>query len=54
MISLATADNALKDVYLGVVSDQLNTTVNPLLSKITLLRFGGVITNSARPVCWMM
>ena len=34
MISLSTADNALKDVYLGVVSDQLNTTVNPLLAKI--------------------
>lgn len=34
MISLSTADNALKDVYLGVVSDQLNTTTNPLLAKI--------------------
>lgn len=34
MITLATADNALKDVYLGVVSDQLNTTTNPLLAKI--------------------
>lgn len=34
MITLATADSALKDVYLGVVSDQLNTTANPLLSKI--------------------
>ena len=34
MISLATADNALKEVYLGVVSDQLNTSTNPLLAKI--------------------
>ena len=34
MITLTTADNALKDVYLGVVSDQLNTTTNPLLAKI--------------------
>lgn len=34
MITLSTADNALKDVYLGVVSDQLNTTTNPLLAKI--------------------
>lgn len=34
MISLQTADKALKDVYLGVVSDQLNTSVNPLLARI--------------------
>ena len=34
MITLATADKALKDVYLGVVSDQLNTNINPLLAKI--------------------
>ena len=34
MISLQTADNALKDVYLGVVSDQLNTSINPLFAKI--------------------
>ena len=34
MITLATADNALRDVYLGVLSNQLNTTINPLLSKI--------------------
>lgn len=34
MITLQTADNALKDVYLGVVSDQLNTAANPLLAKI--------------------
>ena len=34
MISLATADSALKDVYLGVVSDQLNTSINPLLARI--------------------
>lgn len=34
MVTLATADNALKSVYLGVVSDQLNIKSNPLLSKI--------------------
>lgn len=34
MVTMATADNALKTAYLGVVSDQLNTTVNPLLAKI--------------------
>ena len=34
MVTLATADNALKEVYLGVVSNQLNTTINPLLAKI--------------------
>ena len=34
MITLTSADNALKDVYLGVVSDQLNTNVNPLLARI--------------------
>lgn len=34
MVTLTTADNALKEVYLGVVSNQLNTGINPLLSKI--------------------
>ena len=34
MVTLNTAESALKDVYLGVVSDQLNTTTNPLLAKI--------------------
>lgn len=34
MITLTTADKALKDVYLGVVAEQLNTNVNPLLAKI--------------------
>lgn len=34
MVTLSTADNALKEVYLGVVSNQLNTTINPLLAKI--------------------
>jgi len=34
MVTLATADNALKEVYLGVVSEQLNTQINPLLAKI--------------------
>ena len=34
MVTLQTAENALKTVYLGVVSDQLNINANPLLSKI--------------------
>ena len=34
MVTLQTADNALKEVYLGVVSDQLNTSINPLLAKM--------------------
>lgn len=34
MVTLTTADNALKNVYLGVVSEQLNTNINPLLAKI--------------------
>ena len=34
MVNLETADKALKSVYLGVVTEQLNTAVNPLLTKI--------------------
>lgn len=34
MVTLSTANNALKEVYLGVLSNQLNTTINPLLAKI--------------------
>jgi len=34
MVTLSTADNALKTLYLGVVSEQLNTNTNPLLNKI--------------------
>lgn len=34
MVTLTTADNALREVYLGVLSNQLNTTINPLLSRI--------------------
>ena len=34
MVTMTTADNALKSLYLGVVSEQLNTGVNPLLAKI--------------------
>lgn len=34
MISLKTAENALKDAYLEAVSNQLNTKTNPLYSKI--------------------
>lgn len=35
MITLESADNALKKVYLDVVSNQLNTNANPLLAKIS-------------------
>lgn len=34
MVTLETANNALKEVYLGVLANQLNTTINPLLTKI--------------------
>ena len=34
MITLKSAENALKTLYLGVVSDQLNTKANPLLAAI--------------------
>ena len=34
MVTLSSADNALKKIYLDVVSNQLNDKVNPLLSKI--------------------
>ena len=34
MVSLTSADNALKTVYLGVVANQLNINANPLLSQI--------------------
>ncbi len=34
MVTLESANNALKEVYLGVVSEQLNTSINPLLAKI--------------------
>lgn len=34
MVTLETAENALKNVYLGVVSNQLNVNANPLLNKI--------------------
>ena len=34
MVTLETADNALKTVYLGVLENQLNINVNPLFSKI--------------------
>ena len=34
MVTLTSATNALKSVYLGVVSEQLNVNANPLLSKI--------------------
>ncbi|MDR3217217.1 MAG: phage major capsid protein [Clostridiaceae bacterium] len=34
MVNIATAENALKTLYLGVLAEQLNTGVNPLLAKI--------------------
>ena len=34
MVTLSSAENALKSVYLGVVANQLNVNANPLLSKI--------------------
>ena len=34
MITLTTADDALKSVYLGVIGNQLNVGANPLLTKI--------------------
>lgn len=34
MVTMTSADNALKSVYLGVVSEQLDTAINPLLAKI--------------------
>lgn len=33
MVTIQNADNALKTLYLGVVAEQLNTAVNPLLAK---------------------
>lgn len=33
MVTLQSADNALKTLYLGVVADQLNTSANPLLCR---------------------
>ena len=34
MITLQSAENVLKDVYLGVIADQINTKTNPLFSRI--------------------
>ena len=34
MVTLTNVENALKDVYLGVVANQLNVSTNPLLAKI--------------------
>jgi len=34
MVTLQSAENALKTLYLGVASDQLNTNINPLFAKI--------------------
>ena len=34
MVTLTSAENALKSVYLGVVANQLNVNANPLLGKI--------------------
>ena len=34
MITLASAENVLKQVYLGVIADQINSKTNPLFAKI--------------------
>ena len=34
MVTMTSADKALKTLYLGVVAEQLNTDVNPLLTAI--------------------
>ena len=34
MVTIQSAENALKSVYLGVIANQLNTKANPLLAKI--------------------
>ena len=34
MITLSSAENVLKDVYLGVIADQINTKTNPLFARI--------------------
>ena len=34
MVTMTSADNALKTLYLGVITEQLNTSVNPFLAKI--------------------
>ena len=34
MVTLTSAENALKEVYLGIVANQLNVAANPLLAQI--------------------
>ncbi len=34
MVTLSSAENVLKDVYLGVIADQINAKTNPLFSRI--------------------
>ena len=34
MVTMSSADKALKTLYLGVITDQLNTEINPFLAKI--------------------
>ena len=34
MITLSSAENVLKDVYLGVIADQINSKTNPLFARI--------------------
>ena len=41
MVTMTSADNALKSVYLGAVSEQLDTAINPLL--VIVARGGGQI-----------
>ena len=42
MVTLTSADNALKSVYLEVLQNQLNTGINPFLAKIK---------NSTKEIC---
>ncbi len=34
MVTMTSADKALKTLYLGVVTEQINTNANPLLARI--------------------
>ena len=36
MVTMTSADKALKSLYLGVVTEQLNTGINPFLAKIKM------------------
>lgn len=52
MISLESAERALKDVYLGVLSDQINNRIDPLWAKIKKTT-SDVYGNEIRKIpCW--